>query len=745
MSLIQELKRRNVFRVGIAYVVGAWLLLQVADIVFETIGSPPWVMQTLLAVLAIGLPFALFFAWAFELTPEGVKREKEVDRSQSITPQTGKKLNNAILVLMALAIAYLLYDKFSAQPGSEHFSQQTAGQTTEADEKNALTPDEAIAEAKPAVTRQSIAVLPFENRSEQQSDVYFVEGIHDDLLTNLARIGDLKVISRTSVERYANSDKSLPEIAKELGVATVMEGAVQRAGNQVRINVQLIDASTDEHLWAEIFDRELTTENLFAIQTEISQAIARALKATLTHEEQERISQQPTDSLAAYNAYLRGRQLVKSRDSEALAQAKGEFEQALDLDPEYAQAWVGLAEANIYSAVYGTQPFADALKQYGECADHAISLNPELGEAWAIRGAWLGMKEKVPEAVQAFKRALALSPNDANVLKLYAEMLRQDVGTLEQALAMIDRAIELDPYFTVSRTVRAAIYEAMGMRDRAAAEYRTVIELDPTSSVALSAYANFAMYQLGDYGLALRNFTQAMEHDPGSPQLYTDLAWLHLNLNHPDALDDLKARVDEIDPEHSAAGMIDALRQLHGGNLDGAIEALNWTVKRSYTPYIEFTLSQAYAMAGRWSEARDHMVLAMPWLQQPETWPQQIPRYLEAACHASWILQHSGDTEGGVELSRQTLAFLENEVLPRVENQHLAEYDMCLAATGQTERAMAALEARLDHGEYGDWWIARNLPVYSGLRLDPRFAEAWARVEAEANRQRDQLIAEGVL
>ncbi|MDH4021337.1 MAG: hypothetical protein OEU84_17225, partial [Xanthomonadales bacterium] len=245
MSLFNELKRRNVFRVGVAYLVGAWLLIQVSDIVIDNIGAPPIVLQIIFLALGIGFFVSLFVAWAFELTPEGVKRERDVDRSQSITPQTGKKLNNTILLMMALAIAYLLFDKFSApaQPGSNHFSQQTSGQTTDPNEKSALTPAEAIAqasnEAEPAISRQSIAVLPFDNRSRNVDDEYFTEGIHDDLLTSLARIASLKVISRTSVNQYKETEKTIPQIAEELGVATVMEGAVQRSGSTVRINVQL--------------------------------------------------------------------------------------------------------------------------------------------------------------------------------------------------------------------------------------------------------------------------------------------------------------------------------------------------------------------------------------------------------------------------------------------------------------------------------------------------------------------------
>ena len=273
MSLFNELKRRNVFRVGVAYLVGAWLLIQVSDIVIDNIGAPPIVLQIIFLALGIGFFVSLFFAWAFELTPEGVKRERDVDRSQSITPQTGKKLNNTILLMMALAIAYLLFDKFS-EKGPDTFSQETTNQITQVgDKKMYPAPFQ-----EPAINRQSIAVLPFDNRSRNVDDEYFTEGIHDDLLTNLAHIGSLKVISRTSVNQYKGTEKTIPQIAEELGVATVMEGAVQRSGNTVRINVQLIDAKTDEHLWAEIFDRELTAENLFAIQSDISQKIANGWK-----------------------------------------------------------------------------------------------------------------------------------------------------------------------------------------------------------------------------------------------------------------------------------------------------------------------------------------------------------------------------------------------------------------------------------------------------------------------------------
>jgi len=265
MSFFVELKRRNVVRVGIAYVVGGWLLLQLTEVLSELLNLPEQIGPIVVSIVAIGLPIALFLAWAYELTPDGVKREKDVDRSQSITPHTGKKLNNAIVLLLVLAVAYLLFDKFSGSNPADTPAHEVAQNTAQKEEPTASTVE---------VSRQSIAVLPFDNRSRNVDDEYFTEGIHDDLLTNLARIASLKVISRTSVAQYKNTEKTIPVIAQELGVATIMEGAVQRSGNTVRINVQLIDAYTDEHLWAEIFDRELTAENLFVIQSEISEKIA---------------------------------------------------------------------------------------------------------------------------------------------------------------------------------------------------------------------------------------------------------------------------------------------------------------------------------------------------------------------------------------------------------------------------------------------------------------------------------------
>ena len=363
MSFFAELKRRNVFRVGIAYLVVAWLVMQVADVVINNIGAPEWVFQAILLVLGIGFPLVLVFAWAFEMTPDGLKKEKDVDRSQSITPQTGKKLNNTILMLMALAIAYLLFDKFSesGQKGAELNPPTPSLQPASAANRDSgLTLDSA---------NSSIAVLPFANRSNQEDDVFFTDGIHDDLLTQLAKISDLKVISRTSVMKYKSTEKTIPEIAAELGVSTILEGGIQRAGNRIRINAQLISVDTDEHLWAETFDREMTIENIFDIQSEITRQIVTAVRGELSDEESEAIAQLPTSSLAAYEAYLHARTLLNAADynQEKYLGAEVWVNKALEYDPEFALAWAMMVEIHGQAIWMGFDPSPDRHQKAQQC------------------------------------------------------------------------------------------------------------------------------------------------------------------------------------------------------------------------------------------------------------------------------------------------------------------------------------------------------------------------------------------
>ena len=290
-SVWGELKRRNVVRVTVAYSIVSWLILQITDVLMPLLGLPEWVGRLVFLLLVIGFPLALIFAWAFELTPEGIKLDKDIVRSESPKRLPSRKLDFFIIGALRLALAFVIIDQYvldKSQPSAE---------TTE--------------------NRRSIAVLPFANRSAaEENAAFFADGIHDELLTRLAKIGDLKVISRTSVMEYRDTTKKMRQIGEELGVGSILEGGVQRAGNTVRINVQLIDAQTDEHLWAHSYDRELNAANIFAIQSEISTSIAKALWVTLSPDEQQRIAAVPTENIEVLEAYFIGQQLVERRNAE---------------------------------------------------------------------------------------------------------------------------------------------------------------------------------------------------------------------------------------------------------------------------------------------------------------------------------------------------------------------------------------------------------------------------------------------
>ncbi len=293
-KFFKELRRRNVVRVAGVYAVVGWVLVQIATTLEESMGLPGWFDGIIVAFLIIGLPIALIFAWAFELTPDGVVRTANIPEGESITAETGRKLDYVIILgIMILGVVIVMQG--SDEPAIDAESDESLAETVAAE-----TAKGPVDSSGDAPLEKSIAVLPFTNRSPNPDDAFFADGVHDDLLTQLSKIADMHVISRTSVMSYAGADRKIPDIARELGVATIMEGAVQRAGNRVRINVQLIDAETDTHIWAEIYDRELTADNIFDIQSEITIAIASALNAVLSDADELELQKRPTQNLAAY-------------------------------------------------------------------------------------------------------------------------------------------------------------------------------------------------------------------------------------------------------------------------------------------------------------------------------------------------------------------------------------------------------------------------------------------------------------
>jgi len=451
LSFIEELKRRNVFRVAVAYLISAWLLLQLADIVLENISAPQWVMQVFMLALAVGLPIALIFAWAFELTPEGLKREKDVDRSQSITPQTGRKLDFMIIGVLAVVIVLLLVDRFTgaeSEMGSEPFSPAEQAAAAVEKVKRDLTPESSsqTGAAASGIQEKSIAVLPFVNMSSDPEQDYFSDGISEEILNALAKVKDLKVAGRTSSFAFKGENQDLRQVGETLGVEHILEGSVRKSGTKVRITAQLIQVDDGFHLWSESYDREL--DDVFAIQDEIAQAILEQLKAHLLASEQNVIVAARTDS-EAYDLYLLAKQRMYERSKPTLEAAAGFLDQAIAIDPEYAPAYAqrGIAAILLSDQDYGDTPIVQARSQARLYIDQALRLNPQDPEALAALGLYYNNNPgKNDQAIEALEKALAINPNMVDAANWLQAAYNAD-GRLEEAFSTLEDLVQRDPLY----------------------------------------------------------------------------------------------------------------------------------------------------------------------------------------------------------------------------------------------------------------------------------------------------------
>jgi len=510
MNLFQELKRRNVFKVAVAYIIVSWLILQVIGSIVPIIEAPEWVSKAILIFLLAGFPIALLFAWAFELTPEGIKKESEVVRDESITGQTSSKINLIIIGSLILIIGGFVYDKFFGASITIE-SEQNEVIASEATVKE--TPIEILYESN-KLNDKSIAVLPFTNMAANEKNESFTLGIHDDLLTHLSKISALKVISRTSVLRYKSTEKPIAEIAKELGVQNILEGSVQSSGQQIRINVQLIDAKTDEHLWAEIYDRKLTTENIFNIQTEISTKIAAALKAQLSPEEKNSLEKKATNNIEAYNAYITGRQHMISRTSADLKQALAFFERAAELDPNYALAYVGQADTLNLLSEYSDLSKKEVEVRGDPLIAKALQIEPLLAEAHTSKANYLMYKGQTLEAEKSFKYSLTLNPNYATTYHWYGLLLR-DLGHYQQFLDIELKAAALDPLSPAIQVNVAWALELLGQNKEALTQYHRIIGFSPKYPGAYFGIAGLK-YQHNNLVEAVYWINKAVSLDKGN-------------------------------------------------------------------------------------------------------------------------------------------------------------------------------------------------------------------------------------
>ena len=467
MSLFKELKRRNVFRVGIAYSVAAWLLIQVTDIVFPRIGLPDSAVMLVIALLAIGFIPALIFAWAFEMTPEGIKREKDVDRSKSITPTTGRKLDRMIIGILTILVGYLLVDKLVLK-GSEPFSQQPAAQVSELkeelkgsepfSEKRALTP----------LSEQSVAVLPFVSMSSGEDDTYFADGLTEEILNSLARLPELLVTARTSSFHFKDKNMPVPEIAATLGVKHIVEGSVRRSGEQVRITAQLVRAEDGFHLWSDTYDR--TLEDVFAVQEDIAESIAETLDVVLNEQKRQKMRNARIDDVEAFIAYQKGMEMMEKAHAlsdpvDLLPEANRYFDQALALVPSIAN--IQLERTDLFGHIIFSN--AAGIKSYTPAE----------------------LEEALEQLLAGLNQAARYAQSDAERAYLEAERIEFS-GDWSGIPAKLDRAFQTDECYAVNWV--SSLAGIFGWAEQVSAHYERLMRCDPLSGLFVAMGAQFLIW-----------------------------------------------------------------------------------------------------------------------------------------------------------------------------------------------------------------------------------------------------------
>jgi len=454
-----EVKRRNVYKVAAAYGVVAWLLTEIATQVLPFFEIPNWGVRLIVLAIVIGFPIALVIAWAFELTPEGLKRTEIADAEFPLGRSPKRAWIFIVIIAGAISVGLFFLGRY------------TTSRTLSTEQGQ----PPASAESLP---QKSIAVLPFDNLSRDPDNAYFAEGIQDEILTRLAKVADLKVISRTSTQKYKSAPDNLRDIAKQLGVLNILEGSVQRAADQVRVTVQLINATTDAHLWAETYDRKLT--DIFAVESDIAKTIADTLHAKLTGSEKSAIAKRPTADTEAYELYLKGRFFWNKRTGPDLRKAIAYFNQAIAKDPNYALAYAGLADAYVLLPPYGAASALESFPQAEAAAKKALELDDALAEAHtSLAQVLVSYDFDFEGSTREFERAIALNPNYATAHHWYGSGPPLSLGEFDRAIAELKRAQQLDPLSLIINADLGSGFVTARRYDDAIAQLRKTIEMDP--------------------------------------------------------------------------------------------------------------------------------------------------------------------------------------------------------------------------------------------------------------------------
>ena len=547
-NFFAELKRRNVYKVAVAYIVAGWALSQGMAQVLPVFDVPNWAIRLIVLLIILGLPIALVLAWMFEITPEGIKSTTAADTMPSTG---GTKKYGWVYVVVAgglVSIGLFFLGRYTA-------SHVAAG---------GLPGGQSL----PA---KSIAVMPFESLSEDKSNAYFAEGVQDEILTRLAKVADLKVISHTSTQRFNSAPENLPQIAKQLGVMNILEGSVQKVADQVRVNVQLINALTDAHLWAETYDRKLT--DIFGVESDIAKSIADALRAKLTGSEQTQMSKRPTENSEAYELYLKGSFFWNKRTGEDLKTAADYCQQAIALDSQYAAAYAGLAQTYVVIPLFAAGTPRDYFPKAKAAAQRAIELDETSAEAHTALGLLFCFSEvNFVEAEKEFKRAIAINPNYATAHHWYGNALLVALGRFDEAISECQRAVELDPLSLIINADLGGTLMIARRYDQAIAQMQRTLELDERFGYAHWNLGE-ALYLKGNAMGAIAEYEKARSIDD-DPQILGLLGRAYADTGQREKVMELIRQLEERPKHEFVRGYIVALIYIGLGDKVKAIDCL---------------------------------------------------------------------------------------------------------------------------------------------------------------------------
>ena len=688
-----------------------------------TFGAPQWVFQTYVIAVIAGFVVSVVLAWIFELTPEGLVRDTDLGDKQHSNPASRQKMNAVIIGLLIVALAISITLNVTGIRGG--------------DAPSSIDPE-----------RRTIAVLPFESLSANPDNTLFADGIHDDLLTKLANIGSFKVISRTSVMEYRGTDKQVDEIAAELGVNTVLAGTVQRVGDNVRINMQLIDVDSEDHLWAESFDRRLTVQNIFDIQSEISRSISAAMRAALSTEDSNRLAEMPTADLRAYSLYTSGKNNMYQRRHETLLRAREQFEQATTIDPEYAEAYAGLGQSILLLMINHKEiPRDEAIDLATAALQKALELDPELADAYAALGLmkmqiWsqhrTGTEDR--EAEVAFEKALALNPNHASAFMWYAS-LRDSQKRPDDAIVLYERSLQLDPLGRIPWSNLPGLYAQRGLHQQAIDAWIEAIEIHPEWPIP---YGYMATHMAGlgrlDEALAWYVKARSLSSDPfmGS----NIAAGIYYEFGE---LERARENIVRLPPGHPFAPLGTAFITLMNGDTTEAMQHLDDLVASGVAvPDFVYNVASDLALSlGDFDKSRRYALLEEPILDSDS--PLIIDRFtVDNIVKLAYIYKQTGDPDRARTLAEKSLPVIQD--LPRLGMYGHGILDVqAYVVLDRNEDALSAFEQAVSDG-LRTTFMSTTLPIEANpflqaIKDDPRFLAAQAEMEMQVRRMRDRALA----